>query len=91
MAASLVPAFAFQLAAMGGRNCGVDRETDEDRHQHNAADEHVEEDGEGAGFYPSEEAGAGAEIELPDAGPECRHGSDGGHEADGAPRDPGRQ
>ncbi len=58
---------ALMMAVFGQ---GVERE--QQRHQHDAADEHVEEDGEGAGLDRAGEAGSFRQGKLPQAGPRAR-------------------
>src|ERR1700722_15898254 len=66
-------------------------EREQKSHENNAADEDVEEDGEGAGFDGGVEAGSFRQGELPQACPEGDGGSDGGHPAEHATRQCGRQ
>ena len=54
-------------------------EREQERDENNAADEDVEEDGEGAGFDGGEEAGSFGQGKLPEAGPKggcSSHGCD---------------
>ena len=68
---------ALMMGVLGQR---VERE--QQSHENDAADEDVEEDGEGAGFDGGEEAGSFRQGELPEAGPEGDGGSDGGDPAE---------
>ena len=66
-------------------------ERDEQRDEDDAADEHMEEDGEGAGLDGAVEAGSRGKRELPEAGPEGERGADGGDPAQRAARGGGGQ
>jgi hypothetical protein len=67
---------ALMVALFGER---VQRE--QQSYQHEAADQHVEEDGEGAGLDGAGEAGSHRQGNLPEAGPQREGGSEGGHPA----------
>ena len=64
---------------------------EQQRHENDAADEDVEEDGESAGLDGRVEAGAFRQGELPYAGPEGDRRSDGGDPAERAARPRGRE
>ncbi len=68
---------------------GVERE--QQSHQHDAANQHVEEDGKGAGFDGAVEAGSHGQGKLPQAGPQGEGGSDGRNPAQRAACPMGRQ
>ena len=77
---------ALVMAVVGQ---GVEREQKGD--ENDAADEDVEEDGEGAGFDGAEEAGSLRQRKLPEAGPESEGGSDGSDPAERTARPCGRE
>jgi Sec-independent protein translocase protein TatA len=77
---------ALVVGVLGQR---VEREQEGD--ENDAADEDVEEDGEGAGLDGRVEARAFGQRKLPNAGPEGDRGSDGGDPAERAARPRGRE